>query len=70
MDLLIPVFQGDLPSWKVLPEVVIEGVEEVDDVHAQHSVNRSVLQERKARSVVAPYVQSAAANGLSVRRKC
>ena len=49
----------------MLPEVYVEGVEEVDDIHAEDAINGSVLQERKAGGVFAPYVQRTAVNGFS-----
>merc|ERR1719245_195649 len=47
------------------PEVHVEGIEEVDHVHAKDTVNGSVLQEGKTHGVLAPNVQSASANGIS-----
>ena len=48
-----------------LPEIYIEGVEEIDDVHAEDAVDGTVAHEREVGRVFASNVQSAVGNGFS-----
>ena len=48
-----------------VPEIDIEGVEEIDDVHAEDAVDGTIAHEREVGRVFASNVQSAVGNGFS-----